>query len=60
MNGDEIYSTVLSILTSDSPDEELQSSLPDILGYDNLELVIELISRRNEIQQSVSIYSFLF
>lgn len=58
MNGDEIYSTVLSILTSDSPDEELQSSLPDILGYDNLELVIELISRRNEIQQSVSIYSF--
>lgn len=53
MDFDDLYSTVLGILTSDSSDDELQASLPDILGYENLELVIELISRRRGIQESV-------
>lgn len=54
MDIEDLYSTVLGVLTSDSSDEELQSSLPDILGFEHLDMVIEMISYRNSIQESVS------
>lgn len=53
MSIDDLYSTVLGTLTSDSSDNELQSILPEILGYEHLETVIELISQRKSIQQNV-------
>jgi antiviral helicase SLH1 len=36
-------------LVSDSAEDELQSTLTDIIGYDDLDLVIGLISHRKEI-----------
>lgn len=58
MDIEDLYSTVLGVITSDSSDEELQSSLPDILGFEHLEMVIELISHRSSIQESVSYLKF--
>ncbi|MCJ1313523.1 hypothetical protein MMC25_007202 [Agyrium rufum] len=41
-----------ALLASDSEDEELQMFLAEIIGYDDLDLVIELISRRRSILTS--------
>ncbi|KAH3916623.1 hypothetical protein HBI56_048130 [Parastagonospora nodorum] len=41
-----------AILASDSNDEELQMMLADIVGYDELDLVADLISHRKKILQS--------
>jgi antiviral helicase SLH1 len=40
---------IMAILASDSGEEELQSTLTDIIGFDDLDLVIELISHRKEV-----------
>jgi hypothetical protein len=42
------YELLSGMLRSDSSDEELQSSLSDILGYERLDLVIELIQKRQD------------
>ena len=41
-----------AMLASDMRDEELQMSLADILGYDDLDFVIELITHRKDITAS--------
>lgn len=40
---------ITALLASDSPDEELQMSLADIIGYDDLDVVIDLISHRKSL-----------
>ncbi|KAF1921266.1 Sec63 Brl domain-containing protein [Ampelomyces quisqualis] len=42
---------ISAILASDSNDEELQMMLAEIVGYEELDLVAELISHRNKILQ---------
>lgn len=46
---DELQSTILATLKSDASDEELQGNFAEMLGFDHLDLVIELIQRRNEL-----------
>lgn len=61
LTSDDLFSTVLGILTSDSQDDELQISLPEILGYENLDFVIDLIAKRSDIIAAhVSISPTLF
>ncbi|KAL9636349.1 MAG: hypothetical protein Q9164_002877 [Protoblastenia rupestris] len=43
---DELHEQLSAMLASDMQDDELQMSLADILGYDDLDFVIELISHR--------------
>lgn len=50
MSSTEMYSTILGILTSDASDDDLQMSLPDIIGYEHLDFLIELISKRQSIK----------
>ncbi|KAH0543705.1 hypothetical protein FGG08_002021 [Glutinoglossum americanum] len=45
----ELGEQILVLLSSDGDDNDLQSTLTDILGFDDLDLVIELITHRNEI-----------
>ncbi|KAI9848594.1 MAG: hypothetical protein M1837_007263 [Sclerophora amabilis] len=49
MSADDLQGQMVAILGSDSDDDELQATLADILGYDDLDLIIELISHRKEI-----------
>jgi antiviral helicase SLH1 len=49
LSGEDLEEQIMALLISDSVEEELQSTLTDIIGYDDLDLVIELISHREEI-----------
>ncbi|KAK7206302.1 Sec63 Brl domain-containing protein [Myxozyma melibiosi] len=49
MDIEELMGSLESILTSKSSDLDLQSRLIDILGYDDLDFVTELISNRSKI-----------
>ncbi|KAF8475719.1 Sec63 Brl domain-containing protein [Kalaharituber pfeilii] len=49
---EDLSSNLLSILSSNSNNDELQSSLTDILGYEDLELVGDLILHRHSIVNS--------
>ena len=48
-DADELYQQLFALLASDVPNDELQLSLADIVGYDDLDCVIELISNRKVI-----------
>lgn len=49
MDASDLQQQITALLASDSSDEELQMSLADIIGFDDLDFVIELISHRKEI-----------
>ena len=49
LDGDELYSQVSALLSSDAENDEIQMGLADILGYDDLDFIIELISHRKDI-----------
>jgi antiviral helicase SLH1 len=49
LSGDDLQEQIMAVLASDSVEEELQSTLTDIIGFDDLDFVIELISHRGEI-----------
>ncbi|EWC44224.1 putative helicase mug81 [Drechslerella stenobrocha 248] len=49
MGSSDLYNNVLQLLQSTTSDMELQSSLPDILGFEELDLIGELISHRAQI-----------
>lgn len=49
---EELQSTILATLKSDAGDEELQGNFAEMLGYDHLDLVIELIQRRSELVEA--------
>ncbi|KAL8917735.1 MAG: hypothetical protein Q9208_007787 [Pyrenodesmia sp. 3 TL-2023] len=52
-SADELQDQVSALLASDMKDEELQMTLADIVGYDDLDIVIEFIARRFEITSSL-------
>jgi antiviral helicase SLH1 len=52
LNAMALEDQVQAILASDSSDEELQMMLADMLGYDELDLVAEIIGHRREILQA--------
>lgn len=49
LSGEALEEQIIALLASDSVEEELQSTLTDIIGFDDLDFVIELISHRKEI-----------
>ena len=49
LSASELESQIQALLVSDSQEDELQSTLTDILGFDDLDFVIELISHRKDI-----------
>ncbi|KAI9773192.1 MAG: hypothetical protein M1835_006186, partial [Candelina submexicana] len=49
MSADILEEQITALLASDTNDEELQMSLADIIGFDDLDLVIELISHRKDL-----------
>jgi antiviral helicase SLH1 len=52
LSPEDLQEQVTALLASDSGEEELQSSLTDIIGFDDLDFVIELISHRKELTSS--------
>ncbi|KAJ6262851.1 hypothetical protein Dda_1408 [Drechslerella dactyloides] len=57
MRSTDLYANVLQLLQSNTSDMELQSSLPDILGFEELDLIEELISHRQQIIQPAAVSS---
>lgn len=49
IDASDLEQQITALLASDSSDDELQMLLADILGFDDLDFVIELISHRREI-----------
>ncbi|KAJ6091569.1 hypothetical protein N7467_003538 [Penicillium canescens] len=49
MDATELCQQIITTLAADSDDEELQMSLAEIVGFDDLDLVIELIAHRGEV-----------
>lgn len=49
INAKDVYDQVTAVLASDSSEDELQMSLAEIIGFDDLDFVIELIGHRKEI-----------
>lgn len=46
---EDLQEQIMALLVSDSVEEELQSTLTDIIGFEDLDFVIELIVHRKEI-----------
>ncbi|EXJ80853.1 hypothetical protein A1O3_07139 [Capronia epimyces CBS 606.96] len=49
LDASDLEQQIIALLASDSSDDELQMSLAEIVGYDALDFVIELISHRRAI-----------
>ncbi|KAI1143022.1 Sec63-domain-containing protein [Hypoxylon sp. FL0543] len=52
LSSDAFQAQILEILTSQQSDDELQSQLTDLIGFDDIDFVIEVISHRHEITSS--------
>ena len=53
-SGEDLEQQIMALLVSDSAEDELQSTLTDIIGFDDLDLVIELISHRKELSSATT------
>ncbi|KAL4737031.1 Sec63 Brl domain-containing protein [Aspergillus similis] len=53
MDAKEVLQQIIAALATDSGDDELQMSLAEIVGFDDLDFVIELIAHRKEILRSL-------
>ena len=49
MDAADLEGQIVALLASDSSDDELQMSLAEIIGYDDLDFVIDLISHRKAV-----------
>ena len=54
LDTDVLQTQILDLLKSGRPEEELQSSLTDLVGFDDLDLIIELLAHRSEISVSAA------
>ncbi|KAF2177516.1 Sec63-domain-containing protein, partial [Zopfia rhizophila CBS 207.26] len=54
LDGAALKEQISAVLASDSNNEELQMMLADILGYDELDLVVDLIAHRRGITNSLN------
>ncbi|MCJ1382493.1 hypothetical protein MMC17_005606 [Xylographa soralifera] len=54
LDAQELQGQILAMLASDSNENELQISLAEIVGYDDLDFVIELMANRKEILSSTT------
>ncbi|KAG5301910.1 activating signal cointegrator 1 complex subunit 3 [Histoplasma ohiense] len=49
LNASELQQQLISVLAADHPPEELQVSLTEIVGFDDLDFVIDLIAHRHQL-----------
>lgn len=54
LDADTLEEQIIAVLASDSSDDELQMTLADILGFDELELVSDVIKYRKQINSDTS------
>ncbi|KAI0843176.1 Sec63-domain-containing protein [Hypoxylon sp. FL0890] len=54
-SSDAFQAQILEILSSQRSDDELQSQLTDLIGFDDLDFVIEVISHRHELTSSFAV-----
>jgi antiviral helicase SLH1 len=54
LDADTLEEQIMAVLASDSSDDELQMTLADILGFDELELVSDVIKYRKQISSDTS------
>src|SRR5256714_12272532 len=57
LSASDVLAQVTAVLASDSSEDELQMSLADVLGLDDLDFVIELIAHRREILGQTDTYN---
>jgi antiviral helicase SLH1 len=57
LSAEDLQGQIIALLASDSGEEELQSTLTDIIGFDDLDFVIELISHRKGLSSSPTLTS---
>jgi antiviral helicase SLH1 len=53
VDANEVSQRIIAALATDNGDDELQMSLAEIVGFDDLDFVIELIAHRKEILRSL-------
>ncbi|KAK2759975.1 hypothetical protein FQN54_002711 [Arachnomyces sp. PD_36] len=53
LDASELVQQITAVLAADSSEDELQMNLAEIVGFDDLDFVIELITHRQEIQAPV-------
>lgn len=53
LDATELVQQITAVLASDSAEDELQMNLAEIVGFDDLDFVIDLIAHRHEIQAPV-------
>lgn len=49
LSPDVFQNQIASLLASGQPDDELQAHLTDLVGFDDLDFIIDLLSKKNEI-----------
>ncbi|KAG7149797.1 putative helicase mug81 like protein [Verticillium longisporum] len=54
LSSDAFQNQVLGVLTLDSGEDEVQSQLTDLIGFDDLEFIIELLAHRSSIVTAVT------
>ncbi|MBE3042259.1 hypothetical protein IMZ48_06705 [Candidatus Bathyarchaeota archaeon] len=54
LDTDVLQTQILDLLRSGRPEEELQSSLTDLVGFDDLDLIIELLAHRADLTASAA------
>ncbi|KAF4424886.1 RNA helicase [Fusarium acutatum] len=54
LSADVFESQIMSVLNSDRSDDELQIQLTDLVGFDDLDFIIEILGHRNEIVSAVN------
>lgn len=54
MSPDVFQSQIVSVLSSGQPEDELQAHLTDLVGFDDLDFIIELLGHKDEILASAS------
>ena len=52
LDADTLYEQIIAILAAESGDEELQMTLADIVGFDELDFVTDIITHREELLRS--------
>jgi antiviral helicase SLH1 len=52
LSAEDLHGQILALLASNIGEEELQSTLTDIIGFDDLDFVIELISHQKELSSA--------
>jgi antiviral helicase SLH1 len=54
LSADVFHTQISSVLSSNRPDEEVQAELTDLVGFDDLDFIIEILAHKTQIIESSS------